>query len=100
MRASRLDHPSTSTRVAAPLAFHVRCVIYGVFIDSLILPELDELLIAADCPPVIPMMRRSQCHLRKSCLIRCFTTESRAIMAGIPTSSSAAGRPPESCWVA
>ncbi|KAJ6601006.1 hypothetical protein DFH09DRAFT_1302317 [Mycena vulgaris] len=46
---------------------------------------LDELLVAADCLPVIPMIRCSQCHLRKLWLICCSTTEGRAVLAGIPT---------------
>ncbi|KAJ6600979.1 hypothetical protein DFH09DRAFT_1355243 [Mycena vulgaris] len=73
---------------AAPIELpHLRklLVIDGAFLDSLILPELDELLIAADCLLIIPMLRRSQCHLRKLCLIRCSTTEGRAVLAGIPT---------------
>ncbi|KAJ6601011.1 hypothetical protein DFH09DRAFT_1126471 [Mycena vulgaris] len=60
-------------------------VVDGAFLDSLILPELDELLVAADCLPIIPMIRRSQCCLQKLCLIRCSTTEGRAVLAGIPT---------------
>ncbi|KAJ7439938.1 hypothetical protein FB451DRAFT_142459 [Mycena latifolia] len=57
----------------------------GEFLKSLILPELEELLIAAHCLPAIPMIRRSQCRLRKLCLIRCSVEEGLAVLDGIPT---------------
>ncbi|KAJ7511686.1 hypothetical protein B0H11DRAFT_1952612 [Mycena galericulata] len=57
----------------------------GSFLDSLVLPALQDLFIVNNCLPAIPIIQRSHCRLRKLGLKNCSSEEGLAILEGVPT---------------
>ncbi|KAJ7511617.1 hypothetical protein B0H11DRAFT_1952274 [Mycena galericulata] len=70
-----------------PIELPVRMLVVdrSSILDSLLLPELEDLCILGECPRASALIRRSECHLQRLTLeYRCTTEEGIAMLEALP----------------